>query len=170
MTTAATHNPALARELLIDMIAGSSAFQTRGSWANATAALAGIHYPFVAGEADARAGSSALERPAALIEVASFDYPDLRTGGPRWPVGSFSVLLTDWHTDDEDYQSALVDFENFLGGVMQDLADAASVGTNLAINSMTLEAVAQQLSLVDTQAPYWAAKFALDWGTLGEGE
>lgn len=118
---------------LADLVAETDEFQSRTGAANQTDAYRFIHYPGLAETADI----NTIERPAAIVnlgdklDLSRVDAEHLR------PEIDLVLTITDWcrHEQREDY--CFIDFLNFVGVLLPEIAELQGVDDRLAIKAMS---------------------------------
>ena len=103
---------------------------------------------------------------AVVLSLPELEY-QLDSGGQRnWllPTGAVWIFLTDNDRFPGDVDDSGIDFGNFVGGVMQDIANQAAVDGNLAVIGVSLEAFEPfNDDLSAGQQPFWRAILSVHW-------
>jgi len=161
-----TSTLALAKDALQAIVAKSATFQARLGTPPVTAAVAQLAiyktYLRLAGER-----AFAGKRPFAIVaNICEFDYTLFAGGTQNYlePAGALWLYLTDADKYPDDPDASSVDFENFVGGVMDDLSNLAAVSDNLAISAMQLDMMRQSPADQSlSEPPYWESLVRVLW-------
>jgi hypothetical protein len=150
-------------QLLVDLLAASSSFRARAGATTDDEARKRLHWPHLAVEI------WEVERPCAVIMQAKGS-PKARwkaSGGRnllRWS-GQLDVLIADNDRFPDDLQESQIDFETYLGCVMDDVRRYAAEDDKLAVSAIDVVEPAAYSNLIDLPSvtPFWIAKFRVDW-------
>lgn len=154
---------ALPKSLVRDMLANSTTFQARVGAFNAAGAYPKIFSPYVRREDDEHRSL----RPYAVVLTA----PELRlvldSGGDKnylLPEGTVGVLLVDNDRFETDVDASATAFENFVGGVIDDIEAQAGLSGNLAVIGIDL-AILRRLpeDFERSQGCWWEALLGVRW-------
>lgn len=164
---------ALEKTLLRSMIAASPTFQARVGITDPAAAQARVYLddlaidPAIFGDLQGTDDAQRLKRPYAVVVrpqgllydlFAAGDQNYLRRRGALW------VYLTDNGRYDDRTQDA-ISFDNFAGGVADDLRDAAGVDTNLSITRIGFRLPPRKTApeRVASEGMWWNTVLEIDW-------
>jgi hypothetical protein len=150
---------------LCELVAESSAFQTRVGVASAADAWPWIHFPFARRSIEAIDG---LKKPAAIVSIA----PGYRRGriavASAWPQQAvMELILADDDHYPDDPESSAFDFCNFVDGVIQNLMAVQASGTRLPIEAIELTVRPECTPLRQAGAKgseYWSTLLTVHWG------
>ncbi|MBW3538773.1 MAG: hypothetical protein KY476_00735 [Planctomycetes bacterium] len=153
---------------LVDLVAGSSSFQTRVGAADSTAAREFIHHPHL--EVD-ESTTFQVTRPLAVCESGRLRFKKFAGGALNHlqPAGSCYLILQDKDRFPNDVQESQTDFENWVGAVIQDLAAQAGESDKLSIVEIDQEMEAaithpRHVAAQPDSTAYWTTVFRVDWG------
>jgi len=157
------------REKLVDLVAASAAFQARVDPAEPTddKARERIHWPALENPDPALWPEL---RPFAVVMAKGLSFELAAGGGQNYlrPTGTLTVLVVDTDRQPASLKESQIDFENFVGQVMADVAAASAQGENLSITRITQTEPAMVTDLKDRPAAglFWTAGFEITWGPV----
>jgi len=127
-----TSSLAWMEQRLVELVPLSAAFQSRVGVSNQADAARWVHRTMLL-----PTGLDGVERPCALVEQGDFSLRRVDNNHLR-PASTLQLVLTDWLPWPDEPGWSMLDFKNFVGGVLDDLALLQGQDTNLPIESMTL--------------------------------
>ena len=161
----ATSALAISKQKLISAISNSASFQTARGVAAAQDALPAI---YLAAKFAKDEKEFASLRPFAVVGThAELGYDRDSGGTKNYLVASGAVYfyLTANDADPTNPGDASIVWDNFLGGVIEDLEALAGLDDNLSIREMALEGYGHSdEDDVKAQQPFWYALVRVEWG------
>ena len=149
---------------LVELIAASPSFQARVKVTTATDAFGFIHHP------ELRVSSlDEITGPLAVVGTERFGLASVEPRFLRPSDCSLMMILSDDDRYPERADLSQIDFENFVGLVMADIALAQGEDTNLTIESMELIETCKsgpEVQGVDKRKAYWIAPIVVKWSRL----
>ncbi len=164
MTLAATSTLALAKSSLRSMVAASAAFQAAVGAVDAAHALDKVYLSAAQAKDDREFASL---RPFAVVGThaeISFLADEGGTKNYLRPRGGILLYLTQNDLFADDAADSSVAFDNFAGGVIDDLQGLAGLDDNLAITELHLEDwYHSSMDRQKSQTPFWYAIVRVVW-------
>lgn len=155
---------ALAKASLQTMVSKSAAFQAQVGASTADAALAKI---FLSAEKAKDDREFAALRPFAVVGTYSDIARIAEFGGTKnylRPKGTILLFLTDNDRWPDDPADSSINWDNFIGGVIDDLEGMAALDDNLAIVELVLEeSHHSQPDRKNSQTPFWSGLISVVW-------
>jgi hypothetical protein len=148
---------------LVRLISGSTRLIERLGVETQAEAEERIHWPGIDDPDE-------TQRP--FIVVAEGEYMEQKVAGGAqnrlMPVGTLQLLIADNAQHLPDQKSSLIEFTNFAGGIVRDVADCAGDGTNSIIS---IERVGTHILSDKTEdpgrKPYWWGEYLVRWNPIG---
>lgn len=150
---------------LSELVAASSAFQSRLRVESVREADQRIYWPWIEPELD----PDRIPRPSAVIETHGLEWVKTSGGAQNhlYPGGALLLTLSDLDRYPKDSRNSLVDFLNFAEGVLSDLAEKSGTDDRICITSIKQQTPPTQNEPTDDQPRYWWARFEITWGADG---
>jgi hypothetical protein len=165
----ATGPQSVAIQRLAEMVSASSAFQNRRGKYTQAEASQHVHFPYVDDPFQ-------VKRPYVVITVGELNWQKRASGAQNFlmPMGSLGL----WIADDDEYgeedrKSGLIDFVNFVDGVLSDVVLIAGRDDLLAITEIQQvepPAVSDPRSVSGSgmaQKPFWMTRYNVEWDSVG---
>ena len=148
---------------LVRLISGSTRFIEQIGVETEAEALERIHWPGID-------DPDQTLRP--FVVVAEGEYTEQKVAGGAqnrlMPMCSLQLLIADNAKFLPDQKSSLIEFTNFAGGIVRDIADCAGDGTN-SIVSISRVGTHILSDKVDSPGiiPYWWGEYRVEWNVIG---
>lgn len=150
--------------LLVEALANSATFQERAGVASAEALESRLYWPHLV------ADIWTVARPCAVLMSSGIGWDHIASGAGNHlrPHGSIDVLFADTDQYPEDSRESQVDFENFVGQTLADVAAVAGQDEQLSITRIDQVEPPALTDPVDASSiePFWLAKYRVTWGRI----
>jgi len=142
---------------LVDLVAGSSTFQSRRQiFDPVELEEKHIHWPWLRKELNEK-----IHRPCTVIEQLPVTWTS-PAKGTMMPDGALKLTITD-NARQGSMEDSFTDFTNFADGLIKDIVEAVQV--NDALDATMIEQIQTPLHSPDNEpVKYWSTIYRIDWG------